>query len=286
MRLFTRAMLEADEKDDRRSSKRPVDKPSLFDTSATPVLGIAPERQGHLRPDAVLRLQQTHGNQYVQRLIQAQRTVSQGGETLEGEDDPNAILGGEIQRQPGDGPDAGVVALDAPAVTASLHVTTKEAPVDLGCGGYRAKRQWSIDNGGVGTNGFVVQKVNFNTSQLKCDGADDTTAVTPVYWEAWQVRDGKVFIGTTNDPHVADTFSHSRKPNHKGKNAEKGAAKYIDGYTEPTKWGHDAPEAGALPTTTSQPAGWSDSGTITCSISETFDCCDGKDEKKLESAGF
>ncbi len=295
MAKFTRSVLSAEEKVEHHRKKLSAEKanPPTTPVEHTPetLLNSPGSMLQTMRQDAILRMQQTHGNNYVRRMLQnraVQRSQAQGGEGFQ-DDLPNVPIGAELQRQPdgGTGTDAGTTtAPSATASSATLSVTTKQAPTDQGCGGYSAKRQWSITGGGDSTNGFVVQKVAFDTRQLKCDDSDDTLPGTATYWEAWQVRGGKVFVGTSTTPHSADTFAYPSRGSHKGRNIEKGSAKYIDGYTAPLSWGHDAPEAQALPSTTTQPSGWSDSGNIACSITETFDCCGDKNEKKLETSGF
>ena len=298
MAKFTRLLLNADEKEIHSRRKQSAEKANSpvasVEHSPETLLQSPGSMLQTTRQDAILRMQQTHGNDYVRRMLQnraAQRSQAQGGEGLQ-EELPAMPVGAELQRQPdGDGGtgSATTTSSDAPTSTSSsatLSVTTKQAPTDQGCGGYSAKRQWSISGGSDSTNGFVVQKVAFDTRQLKCDDSDDTLPGTATYWEAWQVRGGKVFVGTSTTPHSADTFAYPSRGSHRGRNIERGNAKYIDGYTAPTSWGHDAPEAQALPSTTTQPAGWTDSGTIACSISETFDCCGDKNDKKLETSGF
>jgi hypothetical protein len=166
---------------------------------------------------------------------------------------------------------------EAPKVATLAHRTTS-GPTDEGCGGYTWATQWSVDNATNATNGFVVQKLIFDLQRQICAGGTDNFAKT--YWEAWEVRSGQVYIGTSANRHNADTFHVAGTPDEKGVNIEEGYAKYIDGYTAPTSWGN-VPEAGDLPATTVEPAGWSNDGTYHRKIKTEFDCCPPKNEHHL-----
>jgi hypothetical protein len=131
-------------------------------------------------------------------------------------------------------------------------------------------------------NGFVVQKVRFNHQREICGGGRDD--FTKTYWEAWQVRNGDIFVGTSASRHRADTFSTPGTPGERGTTFEEGNARYIEGYTLPFTWG-TVPEAGSLPATTSPPLGWFDAGTIHRSVNITFDCCKGTDAGTMTGDG-
>ncbi len=158
--------------------------------------------------------------------------------------------------------------------TPTLKRTVTTQPVSFGCGGFNMAAIFSVDNATSSTNGFIVQKVTFNLNREKCAGGNSNFSKT--YWEAWQVRNGIAYIGTSSARHDSDgrgdNFQVPSAPSHKGVNYLEGKAKYIDGYTEPNSWGN-IPEAGSLPATTSQPAGWTDAGTIHRWIKSEFNCC-------------
>jgi hypothetical protein len=193
-----------------------------------------------------------------------------GGES-ETESDEQGLMGGEsalatvgtLQRQGG-----------AAAAPATLDYTTVKPRTRTSCGGFEYAVKWKLDGATASTNGFVVQKLTFDLNREICAGGRDDFQKT--YWEAWQVRGGNIFIGTSNSAHNADTFRVNATPDEKGINFEEGNAKYIDGYTDPLTWGN-VPEAGNLPATTTQPAGWSDSGTFHRDVKVTFDCCEQTD---------
>ena len=171
----------------------------------------------------------------------------------------------------------------APAPPVTLTHTTTTAPVSTGCGGFTGAGRWGLSGASASTNGFVVQKLTFDLKRENCTGARNDFAKT--YWEAWEVRSGTIYIGTSADTHNADTFRVGSTASHKGLNLEEGYAKYIDGYTAPNSWGN-VPEALSLPSTTSSPAGWSDAGTIHRWLRSDFDCCDGHNTATFTSGGF
>jgi hypothetical protein len=168
-------------------------------------------------------------------------------------------------------PAAPVAATPAPEQL-KRDVTIKSK--DNGCGGFELGGIFSVENAGNSTNGFVVQQVDFNIQRESCQGVHNNFIKT--YWEAWEVRNGVVYIGTLSSRHdsdgVGDHFSFPASPSHRGKNRLEGKAKYIPGYQAPYKWGNIT-EAGALPATTSPPAGWTNTGTIARWLNSEFDCC-------------
>ena len=147
-----------------------------------------------------------------------------------------------------------------PAITLSpVTITVTQAAAALSQrGSAEYKVRWSV---GGGKNGWVVQHVKFQ-------GAIQNAAGTAVaannsgleYWEGWQVRNGNVFVGSSANAHQADTFrTVSEAAKTKGQVAIIGKVAFIEGYNlaEPP-WGHTVAAAGALPTMTSAPDGWSD----------------------------
>ena len=204
--------------------------------------------------------------------LSASSTRATGGEGA-GDDDPETMIGGEstyltqtINQRLGQ-----AVQREGEDSTATLNLTTITAPRSLGCGGFRDQVRWSLDGGDESTQGFVVQKVTFDLAREKCDGGDSNFQTT--YWEAWQVRDGDIFIGTGDSRHNADTFNVPARPEHRGSCYEAGWAKFMPDYEAPHSWGN-VPQARSLPSTTSEPDGWSDSGTLHRYMRNTFDCCE------------
>jgi outer membrane protein OmpA-like peptidoglycan-associated protein len=159
--------------------------------------------------------------------------------------------------------------------TPTLKRTVTISPTNYGCGGFTMAARWGLDNADSTTNGFIVQKLTFDLNREICTGGRNDFQKT--YWEAWQVRGGVIHIGTSSSPHNADTFTVPSTPDHEGSTYEVGKAKFIPNYIEPLSWGN-VPEARSLPATTSQPAGWSDAGTLDRWIgNSSFDCCNQSD---------
>jgi hypothetical protein len=73
-------------------------------------------------------------------------------------------------------------------------------------------------------------------------------------------------------------------PSQKGVNREEGKAKFMPDYKAPASWGK-IPEAGSLPATETEPAGWTDAGNIDRDIISTFDCCGKTPTSKVEGTG-
>lgn len=218
--------------------------------------------------------------------IRSNNVTSQikGGEGT-GEDDPEAIVGAELRSYRNIAP----LPLwplaqreDDEKADAKLKYSTKSAPKALDCGGFHSQIKWDLDGSNEKTTGFVVQKVTFKLKRKNCSDEDNNFIKT--YWEAWQVREGKIYIGTSDSPHGSDTFRVPPKPDHKGINYEAGDAKFMPNYEAPKTWGN-VPQALSLPSTASKPEGWSDAGTLSRYMRNTFNCCDGATESKFESEG-
>lgn len=208
---------------------------------------------------------------------------SAGGEGG-GDDDPEKLVGGEstlglqtVSHRAGQ-----LIQREDESSSTLLNFTTITAPHSLGCGGFRSQVRWGLDGANESTNGFVVQKVTFDLARERLDGGNSDFQTT--YWEAWQVRSGKIYIGTSESAHGADTFNVPPAPNHRGSCYEAGWAKFIPDYDAPKSWGN-VPEARALPSTTSEPVGWSDSGTIHRYMRNTFDCCEQSEMGDFDHGG-
>ena len=89
--------------------------------------------------------------------------------------------------------------------SATLNFSTVTAPTNQGCGGFRSQVRWGLDGANENTDGFVVQKVTFDLARERCGGGDSNFQTT--YWEAWEVRKGNIYVGTSESRHNADTFN-------------------------------------------------------------------------------
>jgi len=188
---------------------------------------------------------------------------------------PRLRSGLSLQRCPGK-PAPAVDASGGPGgATLSRSVTI--APTSTGCGGYDMGAIFSVSGGTAPLNGFVVQRIKFDQRRELC-GPGALETFQKDYWEAWEVRAGVVYIGTSTSRHdsdgVGDRFRAPSRPSRKGYQFVEGHAKYIHGYQEPRTWGNET-EAGSLPATTKPPKGWTDGGAIDRWIRNDFDCCGG-----------
>jgi hypothetical protein len=204
------------------------------------------------------------------------------GEGGPDEEEPTVMSSGEpafmVQRQDGGTGDAG-----APS-TPRLRKTTVSGPTMGTCGAFSWGAQWSVDNATSSTNGFVVQNVRAAFDVTICPGPVDVKQFTggrvnPAwfpFWEAWQVRGGNVFVGTTASPHVADTFAvPSFGDQSQGTIAITGTAEYFDGVANlPSGFApRNAPPAMALPYTQTAPGLSGGTGSIPHNITIHWDCC-------------
>ena len=138
-------------------------------------------------------------------------------------------------------------------------------------GDYDWRVEFILKNASESTNGFIVQKVNFGSDTTTCDGKP--TNDSAIWWEAWQVRNGKIFSGTSDVRlSLGDQFTSSNTRGTKGTIWHRSETKFMPGYQEPLKWGRFK-MAGSLPATTIQPPGWSWVGTLQRSIQVVYDSC-------------
>lgn len=151
---------------------------------------------------------------------------------------------------------------------------TKQTPVQGRCGDFAWQIKWGLDGAAGDANGFIVQKVKQESLTEKCDGRSDHDFY--LYWEAWQVKNGKIMSGLSDRESLGDQFTWSNTNGSKGGTYVSGAAKFMPGYQEPFKWGR-VPQAGVLPATTTEPPGWSETGSKYryVGVSDFF-CCDGQ----------
>ena len=160
-----------------------------------------------------------------------------------------------------------------PMALSAVTISVTQAPQALSQrGSAEYKVRWSV---GGGKNGWVIQHVRWSAAIQDSSGRA-TGATNPdglEFWEAWQVRNGNVFVGSSASAHSADTFrtinenantkarsgSWARRPSWKGMT-----------FREPP-WGHTVAAAGALPTMTSAPAGWNDGGAQDHTLEVNYD---------------
>lgn len=147
------------------------------------------------------------------------------------------------------------------AVTLSaVTITVTQAPQALSQrGSAEYKVRWSV---GGSKNGWVIQHVRWRAA-IKDSAGKAAAASNPdglEFWEAWQVRNGNVYVGSSASAHNADTFrTISENANTKGKVEVIGKVAFVEGYDlQEPPWGHTVAAAGALPTMTTAPDGWSD----------------------------
>ena len=182
----------------------------------------------------------------------------------------------------GSGSSGSTPATGSSSATPKLVATEVSAPQAVDCGGFRWPVQWSISNATSSTNGWIVQKVNatFNVKDCSDSPVDikkksgwDVSWLP--FWEAWQVRGGKVFIGGTNNSHNADTYGSSPfGDGTKGSTKVVGKAEFFPNATLPSHFKpRNSPPAWALPYTQTNPGLTGGTGSLNHNLTATWDCC-------------
>ena len=142
----------------------------------------------------------------------------------------------------------------------SFTITVTQRPLELtNTGSAEYAVRWGVPD--AQASGWIIQHVTF--AATKQDGSGNALAVNngPLeYWEGWQVRRGRVFVGSSAAAHRADTFrTVDEGAGTRGRATITGRVTFMPDFDlrEPP-WGHTVPAALALPTLTVAPPGWSD----------------------------
>jgi hypothetical protein len=176
-----------------------------------------------------------------------------------------------------------------------LRGGTVSGPTAEDCGAFRWGFQWYleyIDRGeeDPSISGVIVQSVETDFDIKDCNGepveARDNQGklvrnVWP-FWEAWQVRKGKVFAGGSRNPHTADIFTAPSQPDGtKGSMTFRGSANYYPNQPIPDSFeaqpGHPA---GNLPSAANDPQLQGGTGTLDREIKSTWNCCPGSKDRR------
>ncbi len=180
------------------------------------------------------------------------------------------------------GPDAQPLSKDAGAPTGPRLKKTNGAVTSGNNGSFSWPATWSIENATSTTAGWIVQHVNVTQSVTNAAG----TAITPgtgsfgglrtawyPIWEAWQVRGGAVFVGSSTSPHRADTYGQDEVgASTRGTTSVVGSADFYPNLTLPAAFTvtNSAP-AWSLPVTTTDPALSGGTGALAHNLTATWD---------------
>ena len=176
------------------------------------------------------------------------------------------------QEIPADAADAG-----APSLPVELTYSTVSRQKGV-CGDFDWVVNWILKNVKPTTQGFIVQKVTSDMFTQDCADDQKFDSQFDFWWEAWQVRNGQIFSGTSTKPSLGDEFRISNTLGGRGSTLMSGEAKFMEGYGEPLNWGTYKP-AGPLKATTTEPPGWSNTGNKRRVIAiQSYDCCSGMNE--------
>jgi hypothetical protein len=164
-----------------------------------------------------------------------------------------------------------------PTSVPALTYTT-QGPTQYQCGDFSWPVKWQLNGATERTNGFIVQKVKTELLTESCFNVPDHKF--EVWWEAWQVKNGRIMSGTSDRESMGDELKVTGTMGSKGSTSMTGAAKFMENYTEPLGWGR-LKSAGPLPATDKPPAGWSESGSKYRFIGvSNFACCPALGEQR------
>ena len=169
--------------------------------------------------------------------------------------------GGESQRRP-----------------PSLKLTVMAAPkASTKCGEAFAQYEFSIENGAVGVNGWVIQHLIRSVEVVDKNGnriAPINGARSIEYWEAWEVKNGYVYSPGYGPIGIDRWQTSDQGLGTAGTWDVIGFAKFVPTGSgiDPTSWSDPATEAGVLRSTLTRPAGWSDYGGVHNDMEVIWDC--------------
>jgi hypothetical protein len=244
-----------------------------------PPMAVAPTPAHQL-----LALQQTAGNQAVQRLIAGlggkdvlpeaiadpqENAVAQGGREAGGDLVERHDHAPVLRR---DGDDAAKADAGTPP---NLAKKTVSGPSSEKHGGFKWVVQWDLDKPSP-TGGVIIQKVNAVHDIKAKDGAKLATAFDKwvPYWEAWEVTKGqKVTTYAETGDVEDDTFSKSSSPDgSQGTFEEVGSARFHEGAKLPASMKPERKSpAGILPFSQADPALAGGSSALAHELKATWD---------------
>jgi hypothetical protein len=172
-----------------------------------------------------------------------------------------------------------------PAATLSFRDAQFSSSQYSGPGGFARAIVWQLNGAHKGTNGHIVQKVSNIFNVYRSDGSAANVS-KQTYWEAWMVREGAVVSGSIGDVKGGDLLAIDPIPDTRGSWEKHAWAKYIEGYDEPLRWGTEAyfQTGPGLQSTLKEPGPpWSEQGAIYRWYKMTFDGCNGKNDRSLQS---
>ena len=145
------------------------------------------------------------------------------------------------------------------------------------CGGMDFRVRWHVDGQ---ANGAIIQHIITKDNVRKCDGSPIDVSDDEFY-EAWQVRNGVVYIGVSDDIHEFDSFVRGPAgDNTKGFHFLKGTVEFIEGYEilidpfGPWKQ-NDIAAAHELPTTRVKPKEFDEATALIHASEDRWNCCGG-----------
>ena len=165
-----------------------------------------------------------------------------------------------------------------------VHKRELAAPTTGECGAYAWQVRFSVDNADETTTGYIVQKIDAKYNRSECDGtADPVTGVGKFpYWEAWGVRQGKVYIGDTDHEHNADTYTdNSMGAGTKGSIVVQGIPEFFPDAVLPADMPANNPDtqAGDLRSSLTDPKLKDGTGAIAHNLTANWQCCPPHDKK-------
>ncbi|MEM9007834.1 MAG: DUF4157 domain-containing protein [Cyanobacteria bacterium P01_F01_bin.86] len=154
------------------------------------------------------------------------------------------------------------------SVTNAAHALTSTGSAEYGV-------RWAVPD--PQANGWIIQHIVWDIDKEDCAGnAQPTNNPDGLeFWEGWEVRNGRVFVGSSGTAHSADTFrTVDEGVGTRGTATITGRVTFMPDFnlTLPP-WGHTVPEAWSLPTRTTQPPGWSDGFARLHRMRVTWDDC-------------
>lgn len=158
------------------------------------------------------------------------------------------------------------------------------------CGGYEWDIKWGLSPNSNKVNGWIVQKIERIHILKTCQKGNKRTFIkkTIPFWEAWQVRKGKIYTGGLRTIHKKDMFFQGMVGSRsQGESLTRGTAEFYPKLRLPSTFIPNNPKTDAvsLPSTIKNPGNLAGgTGSLAHSIKVKWNCCPGRSIRKRKSS--
>lgn len=174
-------------------------------------------------------------------------------------------------------------------VKPKLNKTTISSPDPMHCGAFDWEVKWGLSPVNSSVNGWIVQRVRKINYYWPCSKSSTLLTIKKdlPFWEAWQVKNGKIYIGRGPQRHKKDSYYQGMVGNgSKGRTLIDGRAEFYENLKLPSTFTpyNSKTNAHSLPSTITDPGALpGGTGAISHSIVVGWNCCPGRNFKQKKT---